>query len=211
MEPLATLADDTVAYFERGLGVSLQPSEQVFRDSSSLQGQWLGAFAEGAFLSIRKHAFEMTLDVHGYGRSSDYGGPASIKCLRNDPDVFAFEKRYQLSGVTLLYMGSRTGGRITGYWRSAQSPWIAGVFTMFRSDVLSDDVRAKMMEAVGSSLRFRVIVIAVSLGLLGVLLAGPRWTYFVIGPSAVLVLMPLATTFALRGRVRRWRKLLGTG
>jgi hypothetical protein len=190
----------------------------LYRESASLQGDWLGVFVQPAVILHTASAVRMELRLEGESRSWDEYGQATIEILEPGPGRVAFTKTY--NGQKYFYVGTLEGGALAGYWVSRSMPGFRGFFCFTRAELLTDASRAALQSLVLTKSTRRSIAGAVArgatvLGGVGVALAAFTHVIPVWGGLLPFLLIPVTSVGLVRSKARlralteRWLVLLG--
>lgn len=210
-EALVPLAESTRAYLRSALDTEWALRKDPFRESASLEGTWVGAFAQPAVMLNTVSAVELTLDAEGNGSARDEYGVARIVAVLVTPTRFAFEKTY--NNETFVYVGGRNGSEVAGYWYSKKIPSFAGIFSMTRSDCVSEKTLSEISASIEKRARPNLTRFFRLLAAPGVV-AGVSALAWAIGPIWFLGTWVLLGGFLIRSkrslasRVDPWRKAL---
>jgi hypothetical protein len=132
-----------------GVGV-IRFNPPTYRSTArtSLDGEWLGGFAQPGVILNTATAMHFTL-AEGVGRSIDEYGPATWTIAKNDGDRVELSKGYTgANAARFHYVGRLSEGTLAGYWYSPARPDFCGVFWLGRSDTLSEESKRALQSRI---------------------------------------------------------------
>ena len=196
-----------------GVTIGAPQARDAYREAqgTSLDGEWLGGFAQAGVVLHTVSAVSARIEGDGGAMIDEYGESTLVGVTRAG-DRVEFAKHYAVQ--RLVYVGRLGDGVLSGYWYSALRPQFAGVFWLTRADRLDEATLATFRKRVRSTSPRRAVVrIALPALMLTPLVA-------MMGTSILALLAAIAANVGFFGllrlrtdRMRReaqaWRTTLG--